>query len=158
LAIGVLAAIAMAILFSSPVAVRGKATANGSGTLEIMGPVRVIDGDTLELYIDGHQTAVGIIGIKAPRGNSPCGQQATQLTQQLVSLVDGREAPVQLRFEADPVVTFDTRHRRMYRLTLPDGSSVAQRLVAAGLADPDGTGEETVALDLAKRLALKCGD
>jgi endonuclease YncB( thermonuclease family) len=129
----------------------------GNGTIEIIGPVRVIDGDTLEIFIDGHQTAIGIIGIKAPRANGPCGVRAAQLLQQLVSTVNGRQTPVTLRFEEDAVVSLDVRHRRMYHLRLADGRSAAQILVASGLAEPDGTGEESVALDLAKRQALTCG-
>jgi endonuclease YncB( thermonuclease family) len=149
--------VAVILLVLSP-ALGAQAPPKGSGPIEIMGPVRVIDGDTLELYLDGHQTAIGIVGIKAPRANTACGQKAAELIQQLVSTIDGREAPVKLRFEEDPIVTFDARHRRMYRLVLPDGSSAAHTLVKAGLAEPDGTGEDSAALDLARRTARKCTD
>jgi endonuclease YncB( thermonuclease family) len=147
----IVAAILLSLIGAPP-------SSEGPATIEIVGPVRVIDGDTLEVFVDGHQTAIGIIGIKAPRANSPCGVRAAQHLQRLVSDVNGRGAPVTLRFVADAVVTHDARHRRMYHLWLADGSSAAQILVASGLAEPDGIGDESAALDLAKRQAPACGN
>ena len=71
-------------------AIAAQAPPKGSGTIEITGPMRVIDGDTFEVYIDGRQTAIGIIGIKALRANTPCGRRAAQFTADLVNCVDGR--------------------------------------------------------------------
>ena len=51
--------------------------------------MRVIDGDTLEVYIDGRQIAIGIIGIKAPRVNSRCGRKAAELMNELANGSDG---------------------------------------------------------------------
>lgn len=136
--------------------VAAQAPLRGTGSVEITGPVRVVDGDTFELYINGRQTAIGLIGIKAPRANSNCGKQAAQLTQALVNYVNGIQATVKLRFEEDLNHTFDARKRRMYYLTLPDGQSAAVALVAAGLADPDGTGRERQQLLDAAARAPKC--
>ncbi|MQA28759.1 MAG: hypothetical protein GEU82_02820 [Luteitalea sp.] len=144
------------ILFALAPAVVAQAPPRGSGAVEITGPVRVIDGDTFEVYINGRQTAIGIIGIKAFRANSPCGRRAARFTQALVNFINGLEVPIRLRFEEDPVHTFDARKRRMYYLKLPGGISAALALVSAGLADPDGTGEEAAELSLAASLAPRC--
>jgi endonuclease YncB( thermonuclease family) len=149
------AALAAILLVSAPV-VRAQAPPKGSGTIEVTGPVRVIDGDTFEVYIDGRQMAIGIIGIKVFRVNSLCGKRAAQLTETLVNATDEHQAPLRLRFEEDESQTFDVRKRRMYYLKLPGDKSVALALVSAGLALPDGTGKEAIELSLAAQSAPKC--
>ena len=144
-----------AILPVSASALRAQAPPKGSGTIEITGPIRVIDGDTFEVSMDGRQTAIGIIGIKAFRINTLCGKRAAQLTQTLVNAIDERQMPLKLRFEEDEAQTFDVRKRRMYHLKLPGDVSVALALVSAGLAVPDGTGKEANAA-LAAQSAPNC--
>jgi len=98
--------------------------------------VRVIDGNTVEVYINGRQIGIGIIGIEVAEGNTSCGQQATTYLGELLS-------SNQVRFDEDPIApAFDKRKRRMYRLVLPDGRSAAVLLAGAGLARPSGTGIE----------------
>jgi endonuclease YncB( thermonuclease family) len=151
-------AVVVALLIASVSALRAQAPLRGSGTLEITGPVRIIDGDTLEVYLNGRQTAIGILGIKARRANTSCGQRAARFTQSLLNPVNKSDAPVTLRFEEDLEHTFDARKRRMYYLKLPGGVSAAVALVRAGLADPDGTGEERLDLSLAAASATRCAD
>ena len=152
-----LSATVVAIVMSVGPSVRAQAPPRGAGPLNVSGPVRVIDGDTLEVYVDGRQTAIGIIGIKAPRGNTTCGRKAAQLLQSLIDRVaPGPEAGAVVRFEEDLAHTFDERKRRMYYLTLPDGVSPALELVRAGLADPDGEGDERAALALEGSRASRC--
>jgi endonuclease YncB( thermonuclease family) len=138
--------------------VLAQAPTKGSGSIEITGPVRVIDGDTFEVYINGRQTAIGIMGIRAPRANSRCGRLAAELTQNLVNFINGLETPIRLRFDEDRDFVFDARKRRLYYLRLPGGRSVAAALVAAGLAVPDGTGDEREELNRVFALARKCVD
>jgi endonuclease YncB( thermonuclease family) len=98
--------------------------------------VRVIDGDTVEIYINGHQTGIGIVGIKAPEGNTPCGRQASAYLAQLLSTK-------KVRLEDDPITpAFDKKKRRMFRLVLSDGRSAAVALAEGGFARPDGGGIE----------------
>lgn len=108
----------------------------GSGPIDFNGFVRVIDGDTFEVYIQGHRTGVGIIGIETAMGNTPCGVQATDLLWSLVA--SGR-----IRLEEDPEETaFDARKRRMYRVVLDDGRSAAVVMAESGFVVPTGKGIE----------------
>ena len=108
----------------------------GSGPIDFSGYVRVIEGDTVEVYINGHQTGIGIVGIKAPAGNTECGRLAIAFLQELLS-------SNQVRLEEDPVTpAFDARKRRMFRLVLPDKRSAAIAMAEAGLVDSTGQGIE----------------
>ena len=146
------------ILLALAIGLEAQAPPKGSGTLEVTGPVRVIDGDTFEVYIGGRQVAIGIIGIKAPRVNTRCGRKAAELMNQLANGSDGLTGPITLRFDEDESITFDTRKRRMYHLTLPVGVSAAAELVRAGLADVDGSAPEDLALSAAASQASRCVD
>jgi endonuclease YncB( thermonuclease family) len=108
----------------------------------ITGPVRVIDGDSIDTNIDGKRTAVGLIGIAAAPGNTPCGERATMLLRSLVA--DG------LRLEEDPEIVFDERDRRMYYALTADGRSIALELVRAGVAQANGAGREAGSLQAAE--------
>jgi endonuclease YncB( thermonuclease family) len=113
---------------------RSAAPPSGAGPLEARGYIRAIDGDTMDTRIGQLRVGVGIIGIRAPAGNTPCGRQATQYLQQLVS----GDGVVQLVEE--PGLTLDARSRRLYHVTTGDGRSVAETMVGAGLARADGRG------------------
>ncbi|MCU1328810.1 MAG: hypothetical protein JWN34_4180 [Bryobacterales bacterium] len=137
LTVSMSAIIGTSLLFI-PGAMHAQAPPRGSGNVEYRGFVRVIDGGTFEMYLKGNQVGVGAIGIKAPEGNTPCGKLAAKLPQVLL--------PFRASLEEDPKITFDARGRRMYYLLTSDGRSVAQELVKAGLAVPDGTGKEAAKL------------
>jgi glucose/arabinose dehydrogenase/endonuclease YncB( thermonuclease family) len=112
----------------------GGAPRPGSGPKDVTGFVRVITGDTIEAWVDGQRTAVGIIGIEAPVANTDCGKQATA---QLRTLVKGG-----LHLEEDPYQTFDHLHRRMYHVKSRDGRDVAEELSRAGLVRAIGKGAD----------------
>lgn len=103
-----------------------------SSGIQLEGYIRAIQGDTLDAGNARGRIGIGIIGVKVPGGNTPCGKQATAFTQDFVS--DG----VQLTEE--PGLTLDARKRRMYHVTAPDGRSLAEELVASGFARADGQG------------------
>jgi endonuclease YncB( thermonuclease family) len=115
----------------------------------ITGSVRVIDGDSIDTNIDGKRTAVGLIGITAAPGNTPCGERATMLLRSLVA--DG------LRLEEDPEIVLDERGRRMYYALTADGRSIAQELVRAGVAAATRTGREADSLRTAETEARDTG-
>jgi endonuclease YncB( thermonuclease family) len=116
--------------------IQAQAPPPGSGPIDFSGFVRVIDGDTVEMYIEGNRTGVGIVGIRTPMGNTPCGRQATGFLWSLIA--SGR-----VRLEEDPIeVPFDERKRRLYRLVLDDGRSAAVVLTESGYAFPTGRGLE----------------
>lgn len=135
--------------FSQPVTVPpGGPPPPGSGPIDVTGFVRVIDADTLEIYIRRNQVGVGIIGIRGPMLNTACGQQAGRFLQGLLN------GPI--RLEEDPAIIFDARKRRMYYVKKV-GRSVAEQLVNAGLARADGTGVEAAALAAAEANARAAG-
>ncbi len=99
---------------------------------QLVGYIRVIQGDTMDARNAQGRVGIGVIGVKAPNGNTLCGKEATAFTEELVS--DG----VQLYEE--PGLVLDARKRRMYYVMSSDGRSVAEELVTAGLARADGQG------------------
>src|SRR5258708_7599344 len=101
-------------------ALLGQAPAKGTGSTTVTGSIRVIDGDTLDVHINGKEIALGLLGIDAPMGNSDCGKQATALLQSLVK--NG------LHLDEDLSFTLDSRKRRLYYALTPDGKSVASAL------------------------------
>ncbi len=100
--------------------------------------MRVIDGDTLEAYINGRQSGIGIIGIRVPMGNTPCGKAASNQLESAVSRG--------LRLEEDLNIPYDARKRRMYYVKLPGGLSAAIEMARAGFALPTGQGIEAAAI------------
>jgi endonuclease YncB( thermonuclease family) len=140
---------ALALAFTSMIALAGQAPPPGSGSFDIAGPVRVIDGDTLEVYIEGRRVGVGLIGVDAPLGNTACGRRATEMLRQLTS--------ERIDLEEDLALSFDARHRRLYYVSAPRSASVAFDLVAAGLARPNGLGREQAALATAAAQARASG-
>ena len=113
---------------------RAQAPPPGSGSFDLEGFVRVIDGDTLEAYINGRQSGIGIIGIRVPMGNTPCGKAASNLLESAISRG--------LRLEEDLNIPYDARKRRMYYVKLPNGRSAAVEMAFAGFALPTGQGIE----------------
>jgi len=128
------AALAITVGLGAPKMLLAQAPEPGSGPIDFSGYVRVIDGDTVEVYINGRQIGIGIVGIGAPEGNTDCGREATAHLENLLSAF-------QVRFEEDPITpAFDKRKRRMYRLILPDGQSAAVAMAETGLVRPTGDG------------------
>ncbi len=120
-------------------ALLAQAPPRGSGDITFPGFVRAIEGDTFEAWIRGSRVGIGLIGVRAPMGNTACGRSAIALAQ---NLVRGG-----VRLEEDLNITFDDRKRRMYYLKRPgDGALIALALVSAGVARADGTGREAAAL------------
>jgi endonuclease YncB( thermonuclease family) len=103
-------------------------------TVRVSAPVRVIEGDTLDVNVEGERTGVGLIGISAPPGNTACGREA--IAQLRLLAHDG------IDLVEDASIVFDERGRRMYYAFTPDGRSIALELVQAGVVRADGTGRE----------------
>src|SRR5215204_3587945 len=76
----------------------GGAPPAGSGPKQTASSIRVIDGDTIETWLDGQQTGIGIIGINAARANDQCGQASIGKMYSLIK--QG------LRLEEDANLTF----------------------------------------------------
>lgn len=117
---------------SAQTAPPGGAPPAGSGPIELDGYIRAIQGDTLDARTVRGRVAIGVVGIRAPRGKTPCAREATAFVQALVE--SGA------RVEDEPGLVFDARSRRMFHVNTLDGRSVAEELVTAGLARADGQG------------------
>ena len=129
----------------------GQAPPLGSGTLAIPGGVRVIDGDTVEVYVSGRRIGIGLIGIRAPMGNTPCGREATAM---LESLVAGGAF-----MDEHPELFLDTRRRRLYYgRRASNGQSIAVQLARAGVVESTGVGREAPQIAAAIRTAQTRGD
>jgi len=153
--VALVAAAAAGVLLPGSTHTFAQAPPAGSGPITISGFVRVIEGDTLEVSINGRRVGVGVVGIKALRGNSPCGKQSISLAYQLL--------PGRLTLQEDPLVSaFDARKRRMYRVLMPNGRPLAVELARAGLAHRKGEGIDdediTAAEDDAKKSGKPCSD
>lgn len=88
--------------------------------------VRVIDGDTVEIFYGNRRHGIGFVGIEVEQGNTPCGQAAAGA---LWGLTAGGVV-------LEPVdgLTFDERSREMYHAFTPDGAFIEETLVREGLA------------------------
>jgi micrococcal nuclease len=101
---------------------------------------RVVDGDTLDVQLNGVRTPIGLLGVETPLLNQPCGPEALARTAELVG--NG------LLLQADPTysVTLDARRRLLFYAFTTDGASIAETLVAEGLAraTPDAPNTEAL--------------
>ncbi|HYK96998.1 MAG TPA: LamG-like jellyroll fold domain-containing protein [Candidatus Acidoferrales bacterium] len=88
----------------------------------------------MDVYINGHEVAIGLLGVSAPFYNTVCGIQATAALQKLVK--GG------IHLDDDTTVQFDSRLRRMYRGVALDGTDIAESLARDGVAIGDGHGQK----------------
>ncbi len=111
---------ALAILFAlSLLAARPLLAESFSGKV-----VDVIDGDTLALMRDGKEVRVILDGIDCPEPGQAYGDAATKRTR---SLAEGKQVKVAVK-------TTDRYKRLVVEVILPDGKSLNQELVKAGMA------------------------
>ncbi|HEY3063643.1 MAG TPA: hypothetical protein VGL99_32120, partial [Chloroflexota bacterium] len=96
------------MLLPAPIAAQrvgpGGAPGPSASGIDLTAPVRVIDGDTIETWIDGKRVGIGLVGVSAPMANTNCGRAATGL---MWGLTKGG-----LHLEDEPGLTFDERGRR----------------------------------------------
>lgn len=94
--------------------------------------VKVYDGDTIAVNMNGKEEKVRLIGVDTPETHDPrkpveCfGEAAANFTH---SLLDNQA----VRLESDPLSTNRDRYSRLLRYVyLPDGRLVDQEIIAAG--------------------------
>lgn len=127
LTLAVLALSAQVVLAQS-----APSTASPSGMTEVRGFVRVVDGDTMEAWVNGQRLGMGLLGVSAPMGNTSCGRTAKDA---LRSLVMGG-----VNLEEDPGGTREERFRLLYNVFTLDGRLIAEELARAGVGQPTGEG------------------
>ena len=86
--------------------------------------IRVIDGDTFEVHIQGSPVRVRVIGYDSPERDAPFGDTATKF---LKALIEGRE--VLLESDVQPV---DRYGRRLYHVWLPQ-TLLSELMLLTGL-------------------------
>src|SRR5688572_17448535 len=89
------------------------------------GFVRVIDGDTVEIWKDDRRWGIGLIGIEAPQANTACGMSATARMWELTA------QGAKFHAEADYP---NEKYRLMYKADTLEDVSIEAALVAEGLA------------------------
>ncbi len=87
---------------------------------------RVIDGDTIDVLLDGRRVRVRYIGMNTPERDEPCHREATQANYDWVA---GKE----VRLLRDTSET--DRYGRLLRYVYADGVFVNRALVEAGYAE-----------------------
>ncbi|GAA4890047.1 thermonuclease family protein [Tessaracoccus lubricantis] len=102
----------------------GPAAAAVGGLVRVAG---IIDGDTIDVRIDGVRTRVRVIGIDTPERDD-CGYQEAASAMQ--SLVQSRD----VRLESDPTQGDTDRYDRLLRhVFTADGVNVAEEIISRGL-------------------------
>jgi micrococcal nuclease len=98
--------------------------------------LRVVDGDTIDVTIDGQRERVRLIGIDTPetkKENTPVqcfGPEATDFTKSLLT------ADAALHLERDVVARDDYGRMLAYVYTANDGSFVNMKIIRGGYARP----------------------
>ena len=86
---------------------------------------RTIEGDSLDVHIDGRRVAVGYEDVETPDPGQPCGRDALERNRQLVG--------DRILLVENPNAQFDAMGRRLFRAYSADGGSIAETLVREGL-------------------------
>ncbi len=102
------------------------ALTEGNQDLEVAELRRVIDGDTLDVFINGEVERVRYIGANTPEFGEPCYQQASLANRRLV---EGRELTLgRDNTDRDP-------NGRLLRYVYAGGVLVERQLIAEGFAE-----------------------
>jgi len=96
----------------------------GSDSLKEAQVVSIVDGDTIDVLIDGAKYRVRLFGVDTPERGEPCYQEATKRTRELSGDV--------VRIEAGPR-TKDRYGRLLFYLYTKAGESIDTQLIQEGL-------------------------
>jgi micrococcal nuclease len=142
-AMALIGIITATLLWASPVPPRS-----------LTGPVvKVVDGDTIDVDLDGQRVRVRYIGVNTPetkhptKGREPCGGEASAANR---TLVDGRT--VRLELDVQP---WD-RYQRLLAYVYVGELMVNAELVRQGYAQPPDVRYQSQFLDL-QRAAREAG-
>ena len=94
-------------------------------SLEEAQVVDIVDGDTIDVLIDGVKHRVRLFGVDTPERGEPCFKEATERTRQLSGDI--------VRIEAGPR-TEDRYGRLLFYLYTEGGESIDTKLIQEGLA------------------------
>jgi endonuclease YncB( thermonuclease family) len=130
-------------------------TSTGDGTGSNAGDdaarvIRIVDGDTIEVTLNGRSETVRYVGIDTPERGQPGYRAATEANR---SLVEGRT--VYLRQDRSERDAFGRLLRYVF---LEDGTVVNAQLIADGWAQPVEYKPDTARADEFLRLALEAAN
>lgn len=119
-------------LITPPPSVLSASTSAHLGPLYAI--VKVVDGDTIKVDVEGTLETVRIVGINTPETvdpRNPVECMGSQASQNMKVLVENQ----QVRLESDPTQTDRDRYGRLLRFVfLADGTDVGKAQIAAGFA------------------------
>jgi endonuclease YncB( thermonuclease family) len=92
---------------------------------------RAVSGDALDARVDGMRTALGLLGVRAPSPNEPCGAEALARTQEL--------AGDRVLIQSDAAYDLDARGLRLFYGFSLDGTSIDETLIREGLGYAERT-------------------
>lgn len=129
------AALLITLILASVVVWQSQSPANTAPTVAVDGSVvKVVDGDTVQVQVDGQTKTVRLIGIDTPEVVDPrqpvqCfGQEASDKAHQLL---DGQT----VRLESDPTQGDVDRYGRLLRYVyLPDNTLINLQMLQQGYA------------------------
>lgn len=88
---------------------------------------KVIDGDTVDVQINGQKETVRLIGINAPETNECFGKEATDKAKELLNSKS-------VNLESDPTQGERDKYQRLLRYIFVDGNSFEELMVKNGFA------------------------
>ncbi len=127
-----------------------------SGSQNVKGYVRALDGDTIETHIRGAQTLVALTGIEAPEVNTACGQQAQIALELLLNTGSVSIFSKGLDLTEDNVEFFDKKKRREYHL-FRNGTSIQIEMLRAGVVRSTAKGKYHKEYEAAEQSAQRLG-
>ena len=118
-------------------------TATSSADFTLYEVDKVVDGDTIRIFIDGKSTPVRIVGIDTPETVDPrrpvecMGKEASDRMKELIS---GKK----VRLEVDASQSDRDKYDRLLRFVfLEDGTDVGLKMIEEGFAQSNNYGSTT---------------
>jgi endonuclease YncB( thermonuclease family) len=115
----------VAALFTLILAGCSEGSSSSSATRQFVEAARAMTGDSLEAFLP-ERTAVAVIGVEAPQGNTDCGRRAREFVAGLIQ--EG------VTLEQTPPLDFDATGRKLFHAFTVSGQNIGLLLLQEGLA------------------------
>lgn len=89
--------------------------------------IRIVDGDTIDVQIEGKEEKIRLIGINAPETNECFGKESTQRAGELLNFKN-------VSLEADQTQGERDKYKRLLRYVFIDGVSFEETMIREGFA------------------------
>ncbi len=88
---------------------------------------KIVDGDTIDVQVDGKKDVIRLIGINAPETGECFGKEATERAKEVLSSKN-------VNLEADPTQGERDKYKRLLRYVFVDGKNFDELMVREGFA------------------------